>query len=491
MTITIKDKTMKVNRTNKIIFLFSIIGLINNAGAFAQEHNFEAMSVYQNLRVNGDFPPLIGNVSKEFSTVMNYHTDAELFRTFGIFSGDHKNGKTQIYNLDGNLIMEIPKLTNLGTFSSDLKYKNNINEKYFRVDNIFYDSSGNKVEIKNSCSNRYIPKSGKCENGSLIFDVFSGGEISSNLRFLGHFSEGWAVGKAKNDNSLNFVNIDGKKLSEEKYESANDFSDGLAMVKKPLFNKKGKISNQYKDMGYINTNGEIVIPLKYTGTGELINFNHGYAVVEEFVGERKNKLIFEHKIINKKGSITYTIPQHTEINNIEGFFLLEKQKEKDVRRSNIIYVTDFYYIVDAEGNTLIKCGEKEPYIFESDPDDGVVLLFNYADRSYYILQKGNSVDKVTDHIFVSGFYYGKAVAIKPAETTNLYTQNKHPLAEFKFDFVSKVGQYGYIGTDGKVAIPYKYRFATNYAQGKALAISKDNEYLLIDEGGNEFKLDTK
>ena len=95
--------------------------------------------------------------------------------------------------------------------------------------------------------------------------------------------DGLAIAKRISDNKYNFITEDGKLLSDEWFENAHSFHDGLAKVQRSykqynFINKQGKfLSNEwfnYLDDFFIDgfarvqrTNGELA---KIDKTGKLI-----------------------------------------------------------------------------------------------------------------------------------------------------------------------------------------------------------------------------
>jgi len=89
-----------------------------------------------------------------------------------------------------------------------------------------------------------------------------------------------------------FYKLTGEKISDPLYQEVGAFSDGLAVV-----GKKDEFGNiKY---GYINTGGELVIPLMFTQRPHP--FSSGYAKVEP-----RDKSQFDYAFINKKGEVVFS-----------------------------------------------------------------------------------------------------------------------------------------------------------------------------------------
>lgn len=87
-----------------------------------------------------------------------------------------------------------------------------------------------------------------------------------------------------------YVDKTGKCVIEAKYVEAEEFSEGLALVR-----KSSAMDMQY---GYINEHGEEVIPCKYTRASK---FNEGYAWVSES-NKWNTEGEFEYYYIDKNGN---------------------------------------------------------------------------------------------------------------------------------------------------------------------------------------------
>lgn len=120
----------------------------------------------------------------------------------------------------------------------------------------------------------------KCidKSGKIIFAV-QGGQPS----VYAYYSDGLLLLQNVQEKYF-FINKTGQPLSEEKYDEAEGFSEGLAGVC-----IDGKC-------GYIDTTGKLVIPLKYTITSP---FNKGYAAVND-LSENGVEITF---VIDKSGKV--------------------------------------------------------------------------------------------------------------------------------------------------------------------------------------------
>lgn len=271
------------------------------------------------------------------------------------------------------------------------------------------------------------------------------------------------------------INHDGEVILKPVYDSIDDFSDGLAKIK-----KGGKY-------GYVNADGEVVAKPVYTKGSQ---FNDGYAVVK-----KKGKW----GIINEKGEEVVK-PIYDMINsgtgdddganrgsNIE--LSLEYLSEPVFSNGLVPVEKDGKWgFVNTKGKVVIK------FIYEDARpfSEGLAAVYN-GDKWGYINKKGKWVIKPafsSAYNFSDGFaeVFKKATADSKWDTNHLINKKGKVIAETGNNFsdglnvVMKNGKYGYINTKGKVVIACKYENALSFSNGVAM-VEKDGKWGLINKKG--------
>lgn len=92
--------------------------------------------------------------------------------------------------------------------------------------------------------------------------------LSVQWDYAGPYSEGYAVvGMLDGENmKYNYIDFDGKLISDYWYDHASAFSCGMAVVGNEIADPNG---GQMYEYGYINTSGELAIPMIYRGNTNI------------------------------------------------------------------------------------------------------------------------------------------------------------------------------------------------------------------------------
>lgn len=151
------------------------------------------------------------------------------------------------------------------------------------------------------------------------------------------------------DNKYGFVDISGQAVIPIEYDSAYDFSEGLAAV---------LIDGQW---GYIDTEGRVVIEPKYVAVG---SFSEGKACVAIDADT--------YGIINKKGELLYETKENTLYNFDNGMLLFYNKKK------------ELYGYLDKNLKEVIKPKYKDAYFFNC----GLAKAQNKKGKWFYIDKKG-------------------------------------------------------------------------------------------------------
>ena len=113
--------------------------------------------------------------------------------------------------------------------------------------------------------------------------VFDGGINSVN--------EGIGIIQPPGAHGLSYATLGGKRITNEFFDAANPFSDGMAAVGKE--DQFGKMK-----YGFINQEGKLVIPYQFSIMPG--DFHAGYARVQP-----RNQSAFQYAYINKKGEVVF------------------------------------------------------------------------------------------------------------------------------------------------------------------------------------------
>ena len=254
------------------------------------------------------------------------------------------------------------------------------------------------------------------------------------------------------------------------YEKINEFHEGVAPVK-----LNGK-------WGYINKEGETVIPFKYDGVNirftEPFDFSEGLAAV---------LLNGKWGCIDKDGKEVIPFKYDESFYFSEGLakvLLDENWGYIDKEGKTVIPSHNFYNLTDfQEGLACVMQNGKYGYI---DKSGKVVIPFKY--------------DKIIGDISASFFREGLAFVCSNDKYGYINKEGKE-ITPFKYDAanyfseglaaVKLEGKYGYIDKEGKEVIPFKYDVAYEFSEGLA-AVELEGKYGYINKEGKEitpFKYD--
>jgi len=268
-------------------------------------------------------------------------------------------------------------INNQGNFEIQPKYDSAMN---FQSNDLAIVGMGDLFGIINSHGDYIVaPKYGSinefCEGRSIVVDkngfniINESGKLltSKAYSYIGSFHDGRALfSDSGKDNSYlyGYLDIDGNIAIPLKYQSANDFIDGKALVKInenqfALINLNGELLFSYKypyvgpygdgflvyketldgKSGYIDESGKVILPIQYP-TAQA--FNEGIAIVN-----MSDEVINKYGVIDKKGNFILK-PLYNSVNSI-GSKRLAVGKAIDEKRP---YVGSKYSISDTSGNFL-------------------------------------------------------------------------------------------------------------------------------------------
>lgn len=233
--------------------------------------------------------------------------------------------------------------------------------------------------------------------------------------FTGNFSEGLARATLKRGDNIGYIDKAGNYVISPQFEHAEDFAEGLAVVK--VKDKYG-----YDKYGYINKAGKYVIQPQFDCATK---FYQGLALVEI-----RNDPTF----INKYGLIDKT-----------GKYRLKPSFD---------YIQD----PDSQGISALVAEFKEGLMRVGVVDESCLKK---DDTSEYVKKKLGFIDRTGKIVIplkfesVGDFYNGRAVALFRSGTTAKSCN-------------AKGGKYGYIDRTGEVVIPPQFDEASDFSEGLAV-----------------------
>lgn len=243
---------------------------------------------------------------------------------------------------------------------------------------------------------------------------------------MGPFKEGLASVSKQNSAGYykcGYINTDGKIVVPLKYDEAQDFSNGLACV-----SLNGK-------SGFINRNGKVVVPLIWDAAD---SFSEGLAVVE--INDKSGCIDITGKIV--------LAPKFANLHQFsEGLIAYEDNNGK-------------WGFIDRTGKVIIEpkyggiWGPFGTFI------DGLCLMnvWNSAFKYGFIRKNGEEA---------IGFMYDEA------------KQFSEGLAA-----VRKEKKYGYINKEGETVIPFDYDYAYSFENGIA-QVKQNERYGFINKKGED------
>ena len=265
---------------------------------------------------------------------------------------------------------------------------------------------------------------------------------------------------------LHFIDKEGKKPFDLKYDSASPFSEGLAVVW-----KDGKA-------GYIDTSGKEVIAL--TDKYAYYDFSEGLAAVGKdgkfgFIDKSGNLVIpIKFDDIGEMDSEPYFHEGLSAVCKNEKYGYIDKTG-KEVIPFKYTYAQDF-----SEGLAVVRNGDKNGYIDKTGKEVVPCTLDfadNFSEGYAQVTKEGRSyiIDKTgKEAISLSAYSAGYGAAVF------------HEGLAAVFKEIGNIGSAhvcGFIDTSGKEVIPCVYTNWPSFSEGLAV-VEKDGIYGFIDKKGN-------
>ena len=217
--------------------------------------------------------------------------------------------------------------------------------------------------------------------------------------YVDSFSEGLArVGKGDADwnMKLGYINTSGEVVIPLQYDFAVNFSEGLAWVGK-------RDADWNMKYGYINTVGEVVVPLEYDDASD---FSDGMAMV----GKRDADGNWKYGYINTSGEVVIPLQYDFAVNFSEGLACVRKRDADGNRKSGYINTSGEIVIplqydeasVFSEGLAWVAESWKHGFI---NTDGDVVVPLEYYDAGYLGSSRYCWVNKGTSYGIFENPYY--------------------------------------------------------------------------------------
>jgi WG containing repeat len=268
---------------------------------------------------------------------------------------------------------------------------------------------------------------------------------------IGSFKEGLAAVYFENAAGYikhGFINKKGKLVVPLKYESAGNFSHGLASV------------SQNDKYGFIDSTGKLVVPLiwDYTGT-----FSDNLAIVKK--GEKYGYIDTKGKVVIPV-TLNYAYDFHEEIARISN------------RQGK-------YGYMDKAGSIIIETK------YENSGDFSEGLAKVKLDKLYAFIDKTGK--PITDFIYEDANNFSNGIACVKADGAYGFINKKGEVViPFKYDYaypfkdglslVKLNRKWGMINTQGQVVIPFLYDDLTYFQEGLA-RIRVNEQYGFINKEG--------
>lgn len=238
------------------------------------------------------------------------------------------------------------------------------------------------------------------------------------------------------DGSYGFIRSDGHLITDFSYGYANDFSNGLAAV------------NKHKKWGFIDTHGQLVIPLQFDG---VWSFQPDGCVV--FLDGR-------YGLIDRDGAWKIENQFHALSDFAFGYGIA-------TLKSGILFKREHRILIDVNGKKIIDLPKQWTW-FKPVSDNLMVVgtISNYPGIRMY------------------GFMNFQGEIITPpqfnTDSDSLFDTNKW--SEGLLAVRDKNGLTGFVNEQGVLVIPPRFQSVTPFIDGIAKATAND-ETFFIDKSG--------
>ena len=261
-----------------------------------------------------------------------------------------------------------------------------------------------------------------------------------------YFSKDEGLARVTKDGKWGYIDEEGQIKIQLKYDTANDFSQGLAFCK------------ENNTFGFINTKGNFEIMIDFN----LLNFHEGLAAVK-----KDGKWGF----IDKEGHVVIPFEYDFAEDFSEGLALVKKDGK--------------YGFIDKEGHVVIPFKYDDAWSFSEG------LAYVKKDGKWGFIDKEGHVVIPFEYDFAADFSEGR-VRVEKDGKWGFIDKEGHVVIPLEYDaaddfseglaLVKKDGKWGFIDKEGNVVIPFKYDAAWPFSKGLAY-VEKDGEWFYINQKG--------
>ena len=352
-------------------------------------------------------------------------------------------------------------------------------------------------------------------------EVTEVGKLDLEVQGIWDFSEGLA--KVKINDKYGFINTKGEIVIEAKYESASDFSEGLAVVGIPDTEKESTQYYKPEKYGYIDKDGNVVIEPQYEGCSD---FKDGKATVKKGIKgafiDKTGKELTDFKYTHGTGSDGVplllgdglAVVSAIDVGIKTGFFAIidtNNNYEPIVNQtfgsveelsSGLIAVKQAesmnkgkYGYIDSKGNLVIDYQYDTAWTFINEmamvEKDGKVGLINskgevIVDFKYPDSNSMMTTDFSKDNNGMISLYDGEQyIYFDKDGNEKIKLEKGISASDFAEGYakVKKDDKYGYIDTNGKLVIDYQYKSALDFSDGLAYVTKDSDSFEFINNKG--------
>ncbi len=277
--------------------------------------------------------------------------------------------------------------------------------------------------------------------------------ISYKYEWAEEFCEGFAIVKTAKD-KYGFIDASGNQIVACIYKEVHSFSEGMAAVKTDA------------GWGYIDSSGRVVVPCRYNYAGM---FSDGLAVVGTDEGKG---------YIDKAGMAVTPFCYHEASYFSDGMAAVQDKN-------------GLWGFIDAQGRPAIPCIYSMVSFFE----EGLAAVANDEDKWGVIDRRGRLVIPCI-YEQVENFSEGLAAVANDDEKWGYVDMTGRLVIPCIYDgaddfsdglagVLSEKGTCGCIDKSGAVAIPFLYDSLERFCNGLVAAENADGKWGVIDRGGNE------
>lgn len=281
-----------------------------------------------------------------------------------------------------------------------------------------------------------------------VVDLSTGNRVEQ-YDYMRDFSDDLAaVGKKDAEGNLKwgFINTEGEVVIPLEYDGEGNFSEGLAGVE-----KKDTVGTW--KCGYINKKGEVVIPMEYE---YVRDFTEGLALVGMATGEKDDSgwPLCKWGYINTKGEVAIPLEYDNAGNFTEGLAMVCKRNAEGREK---------YGYINTEGEVVVPL--EYDYIDLPSFYDGLAATREVNAEgiweAIHIDNKGQVVQAFPGYGYVRLPYEGLMAA-------GIDTGERNGSGRIIY-------KWGFINAKGEVVIPLEYDSAGNFSDGLADVCKKDAE----------------